>query len=73
MCQVKVANVPGQKVDHNGVKVQLLGQVELASERGNPSDFLALSAPLLPSPTWPAVMSWMFVSSTASSSIPCTC
>ena len=40
-----MANVPGQKVDHNGIKVQLLGQIELASERGHPSDFLALSAP----------------------------
>ena len=46
--QVKVANVPGQKVDHNGIKVQLLGQIELASERGHPSDFLALSAPSSP-------------------------
>ena len=37
--------MPGQQVDHNGIKVQLLGQIELATERGNPSDFLALSAP----------------------------
>ena len=43
--QVKVANIPGKKVDHNGIKVQLLGQIELASERGHPSDFLALSEP----------------------------
>ena len=41
-----MANIPGKKVEHNGIKVQLLGQIELASERGHPSDFLALSKQL---------------------------
>lgn len=45
--QVKVANVPGKKVEHQGIKVQLLGQIELASERGHPHDFVSLGA-LLP-------------------------
>jgi vacuolar protein sorting-associated protein 26 len=39
-----VANVPGKKVEHQGIKVQLLGQIELASERGHPHDFVSLGA-----------------------------
>ena len=49
--QVKVANVPGKKVEHQGIKVQLLGQIELASERGHPHDFVSLGA-LLPGISW---------------------
>ena len=40
--QVKIANQPGKKLDHSGIRVQLLGQIELASERGHPQDFLGL-------------------------------
>lgn len=40
--QVRVANTPGKKVEHQGIKVQLLGQIELKTDRGNPHDFLAL-------------------------------
>ena len=40
--QVKVANIPGKKVEHQGIKVQLLGQIELASERGHPHTFISL-------------------------------
>ena len=40
--QVKVANLPGKKLDHLGIKVQLLGQIEVAAERGHPQDFLGL-------------------------------
>ena len=43
--QVKVANIPGKKVEHQGIKVQLLGQIELASERGHPHTFISLGAP----------------------------
>lgn len=39
-----MANVPGKKVEHQGIKVQLLGQIELASERGHPHDFVSLGA-----------------------------
>ena len=42
--QVKVANIPGKKVEHQGIKVQLLGQIELASERGHPHTFISLGA-----------------------------
>ena len=34
-------------MEHQGIKVQLLGQIELASERGHPHDFVSLGA-LLP-------------------------
>ena len=40
--QVRVANTPGKKLEHQGIKVQLLGQIELKTERGSPNDFLAL-------------------------------
>jgi len=42
--QVKVANIPGKKVEHQGIKVQLLGQIELASERGHPHTFISLGS-----------------------------
>ena len=31
-----------KKIDHQGIKVQLLGQIELASERGQPHEFVSL-------------------------------
>ncbi len=46
--QVKVANIPGKKVEHQGIKVQLLGQIELASERGHPHTFISLGAHIKP-------------------------
>lgn len=48
--QVKVANIPGKKVEHQGIKVQLLGQIELASERGHPHTFISLGTGRLTSP-----------------------
>ncbi len=40
--------IPGKRADHQGIRVQLLGEVELASERGHPHQFLSLGAP----PPW---------------------
>ena len=40
--QVKVTPIPGKRADHQGIRVQLLGEVELASERGYPHQFLSL-------------------------------
>ena len=37
--------VPGKKTEHQGIKVQLLGQIELKSERSNPSEFTSLGTP----------------------------
>ena len=31
-----------KRIDHSGIKVQLLGQIELASERGQPHEFVSL-------------------------------
>ncbi|GMH34364.1 hypothetical protein BSKO_02198 [Bryopsis sp. KO-2023] len=45
---VRVAPVPGKKFEHNGIRVQLIGQIELASERGNYYDFLSLTRELSP-------------------------
>ncbi|KAK9867566.1 hypothetical protein WJX84_004926 [Apatococcus fuscideae] len=46
--EIKVSNIPGKKFEHQGIKVQLLGQIELASERGHPHDFLSLVRDLSP-------------------------
>ena len=40
--QVKVTPIPGKRADHQGIRIQLLGEVELASERGHPHQFLSL-------------------------------
>ena len=55
--QVKVANIPGKKLEHQGIKVQLIGQIELATERGHPHDFVnlgenPLQRVLVPSTRW---------------------
>lgn len=42
LAQVKVTPVPGKRVDHQGIRVQLVGEVELASERGHPHEFVSL-------------------------------
>jgi hypothetical protein len=42
--QVKVTPIPGKRADHQGIRVQLLGEVELALERGHPHQFLSLGA-----------------------------
>lgn len=44
LVQVKVTPIPGKRVDHQGIRVQLVGEVELASERGHPHEFLSLGA-----------------------------
>ncbi|GAB4813587.1 hypothetical protein N2152v2_000633 [Parachlorella kessleri] len=40
--EVKVTPIPGKKVDHQGIRVQLLGEIELAAERGHPHEFVSL-------------------------------
>lgn len=42
---MKVSNVPGKKLEHQGIRVQLLGQIELLSSRGHFHDFVALGEP----------------------------
>jgi vacuolar protein sorting-associated protein 26 len=39
---IKVSPVPGKRLDHQGIRVQLVGEVELLSERGNAHEFLVL-------------------------------
>lgn len=46
--EVKVTPLPGKRVDHQGIRVQLVGEVELASERGHPHEFLSLVRDLAP-------------------------
>lgn len=43
--QVKVMPTSAKKVEHSGMKVQLLGMIELATDRHNPQDFVALGEP----------------------------
>lgn len=42
LLQVKVTPIPGRRTEHQGIRIQLLGEVELASERGHPHQFLSL-------------------------------
>ena len=46
--QVRIVPLPGKRVEHQGIKVQLIGQIELAAERNavrsNPHDFVSLGA-----------------------------
>lgn len=40
--QVKLTPLTVKKLEHQGIKVQLLGQIELATERGHPHEFVSL-------------------------------
>ena len=45
--QVKATPIPGKRADHQGIRVQLIGQIELAAERGHPHDFVSLGGQTL--------------------------
>lgn len=45
---VKIIPIPGKRVEHLGVRVQLLGQIELATEKSHPHEFLSLVRDLAP-------------------------
>lgn len=40
--EIRIEPLPGKKVEHTGVKVELLGQIELYFDRGNFYDFTSL-------------------------------
>jgi vacuolar protein sorting-associated protein 26 len=40
--QVQIDPLPGKKVEHMGIKIELLGQIELYFDRGNFYDFTSL-------------------------------
>ena len=42
--QVHLTPAAGKKVDHQGIKVELLGTIELFFDRGNTYDFVAIGA-----------------------------
>ncbi|WIA10000.1 hypothetical protein OEZ85_010212 [Tetradesmus obliquus] len=46
--EVRITPLTTKRVEHTGIKVQLLGQIELASERGSPHDFVSLVRELAP-------------------------
>jgi len=46
--EVRLSPVPGKKLEHTGVRVQLIGQIELASDRGHYYDFLSLAREVAP-------------------------
>ena len=45
---VHLSPAPGKRVDHLGVKVEILGQIELYFDRGNAHDFVSLVRELAP-------------------------
>eukprot|EP00955_Chlamydomonas_euryale_P051955 355021-Chlamydomonas_euryale.AAC.18 len=40
--EVRLTPLLGKPLEHSGIKVQLIGQIELATERGNPHTFVSL-------------------------------
>ena len=42
LSQIRVTPLTTKKIDHQGIKVQLLGQIELITERGQPHEFVSL-------------------------------
>jgi len=47
---IKLGLKPGKKIEHKGVKVELVGQIEVVYDRGNHHDFLLLSQELASGP-----------------------
>ena len=52
--------IPGKRVEHSGIRVQLVGEIELASERGYPHEFLSLVRDLAAPGDLPAQQSFPF-------------
>ncbi|PNW79418.1 hypothetical protein CHLRE_09g414200v5 [Chlamydomonas reinhardtii] len=46
--EIRVTPLTTKKFEHQGIRVQLIGQIELASERGQPHDFVSLVRELAP-------------------------
>ncbi|GBF91273.1 vacuolar sorting-associated protein [Raphidocelis subcapitata] len=46
--EVRITPLTTKRVEHSGIKVQLIGQIELASERGTYHDFISLVRELTP-------------------------
>jgi vacuolar protein sorting-associated protein 26 len=42
--QVNITPTAGKKIEHQGIKVELLGTIELFFDRGNTYDFCAMGA-----------------------------
>lgn len=40
--KISIESISGKKVEHNGIKVELLGQIEIYSDKGNFYDFTSL-------------------------------
>lgn len=60
VAQVKITPIPGKRVDHAGIRVQLVGEIELASERGYPHEFLSLVRDLAPPGDLPSQQAYSF-------------
>ncbi len=41
VAQIRVTPLTTKKLEHQGIKIQLLGQIELASERGAAHEFVS--------------------------------
>uniref|UniRef100_A0A7S0UQN2 Uncharacterized protein n=1 Tax=Polytomella parva TaxID=51329 RepID=A0A7S0UQN2_9CHLO len=46
--EVRLTPLTNKKIEHQGARIQLIGQIELASERGQPHEFVSLSRELIP-------------------------
>lgn len=58
--EVRITPLTTKKFEHQGIRVQLIGQIELASERGSPHDFVSLVRELAPAGDMPASKAFPF-------------
>uniref|UniRef100_A0A7R9VN17 Vacuolar protein sorting-associated protein 26 n=1 Tax=Chlamydomonas euryale TaxID=1486919 RepID=A0A7R9VN17_9CHLO len=58
--EVRLTPLLGKPLEHSGIKVQLIGQIELATERGNPHTFVSLVRELAPPGTLTNVGTYPF-------------
>ncbi|KXZ45685.1 hypothetical protein GPECTOR_51g670 [Gonium pectorale] len=57
---IRVTPLTTKKFEHQGIRIQLIGQIELLSERGQPHDFVSLVRELAPSGDLPASRTFPF-------------
>jgi vacuolar protein sorting-associated protein 26 len=48
LAQIRLTPLTTKKLEHQGIKVQLMGQIELANERGTSHEFVSFGARVRP-------------------------
>jgi hypothetical protein len=58
LTQIRVTPPPGKRLEHAGIKVRLIGRVELPSDRGGKHEFVSLVRDLSPPGELGAPVRW---------------